>query len=56
MTWTVLLSGSADYLLLNNLAVSGVIMIRGPSKKMDGCFDLHSFDFIKLYTLIDLGV
>lgn len=32
--WKVLLSGSADHLLLNNFGIGGIIMIRGPSKKM----------------------
>ena len=47
-------SGSADHLLLNNWSISGIIMIRSPSKK-DGSFDLHSFDFINRYCLIGPG-
>lgn len=51
---TVLLSGSANHLLLNNLGFSGIIMIRGPSKKMAV---LIFIPLISLsFTLIGLGV
>lgn len=50
---TVLLSGSANHLLLNNLGFNG-IMIRGPSKKMAV---LIFIPLISLsFTLIGLGV